>query len=553
LQMLLESLSSIIDQISKSVLDLSKASIKAHELFKHFRVPTGIAQSDMNVDTATNDTLGRIVKIALHFIDNLLRNEVYSHSRALVLKSFGDFYFRTQADAHTHGDLHDPAFAPPLCLAQPELYAIGSTATSLPNEHTLLLIIEKLTLSSTQLMDQEGSFIAPVLRGIVSNRLAVLTIVFGFPEPNSAHYDTLLILFTLYPDVHFTVQKNLVRECGQTSPLGFKPPFRIPTNPLEPPMSLSLAAVHATALSGTLGGYVYPKIAASAPGLQAYAGSVFAVTCGHVVLKDTAANEEGNMYSVNSYPHVAVPSPVLINMYRAALTHERGKYPAKSEESYAYAHVIAQIDALFPCGDAGKNTPATPFGQLVWGERTILHKTNKLSDLAIIKMDKTLRCHNTLGDDVSFAEYDPSLMFKNLRVRKTVTLLDFVETRGMHVFKYGSTSKFTQGRVNGIKMVYWANGKLQTSEFVIASTGGARALAGLFASGGDSGAWILTKLQDLQSATDPERARDYARGGLGVCGMLHSYDGEFKQFGLFTPMEDVLSRLHEVTNVEWGI
>ncbi|GMF07785.1 unnamed protein product [[Candida] boidinii] len=41
--------------------------------------------------------------------------------------------------------------------------------------------------------------------------------------------------------------------------------------------------------------------------------------------------------------------------------------------------------------------------------------------------------------------------------------------------------------------------------------------------------------------------------GLGVIGMLHSYDGEFKQFGLFTPMTTVLDRLSTVTGVEWGV
>ena len=35
--------------------------------------------------------------------------------------------------------------------------------------------------------------------------------------------------------------------------------------------------------------------------------------------------------------------------------------------------------------------------------------------------------------------------------------------------------------------------------------------------------------------------------------MLHSYDGEFKQFGLFTPMTEILLRLEEVTNIKWEL
>ncbi|GME82277.1 unnamed protein product [Ambrosiozyma monospora] len=41
--------------------------------------------------------------------------------------------------------------------------------------------------------------------------------------------------------------------------------------------------------------------------------------------------------------------------------------------------------------------------------------------------------------------------------------------------------------------------------------------------------------------------------GLAVVGMLHSYDGEFKQFGLFTPIDNVLDRLEEVTGISWGV
>ena len=40
---------------------------------------------------------------------------------------------------------------------------------------------------------------------------------------------------------------------------------------------------------------------------------------------------------------------------------------------------------------------------------------------------------------------------------------------------------------------------------------------------------------------------------LGVVGMLHSYDGERKEFGLYTPMTTILNCLEEVTHVKWGV
>ncbi|KAF5092446.1 hypothetical protein D0Z03_002856 [Geotrichum reessii] len=132
-------------------------------------------------------------------------------------------------------------------------------------------------------------------------------------------------------------------------------------------------------------------------------------------------------------------------------------------------------------------------------------------------------------------------------------------------------------------MVYWADGRLQSSEFVVASDGPG------FARGGDSGAWILHKTKDDDddelnisgneedsnlteklsdfSSTNPNSTvslgianttgtlpTDLNSGpSLGVVGMLHSYDGERKEFGLYTPMTTILNRLEEVTHVKWGI
>ena len=191
----------------------------------------------------------------------------------------------------------------------------------------------------------------------------------------------------------------------------------------------------------------------------------------------------------------------------------------------------------------------------------------RLSDLAIIKVNKLLQCdQNYLGDDIAFNEYDPALFFDNLYVRKVINLNrytkeidmdninevdsvdsviteseDLYSTNGLPVFKYGSTTKFTKGNLNGIKLVYWLDGAIHSSEFVVNSDDSTT----YFAAGGDSGSWILTKLEDVQGSLE--------RKGLGVVGMLHLYDGEFRQFGLFTPMTEILERLEDVTKIKWGV
>ena len=92
---------------------------------------------------------------------------------------------------------------------------------------------------------------------------------------------------------------------------------------------------------------------------------------------------------------------------------------------------------------------------------------------------------NFLGDDIAFNEYDPALIFDNLYVRKVVNLkreskelnineVDSVASansnyNGLPIFKYGSTTKFTRGNLNGIKLVYWLDGAIHSSEFVINS------------------------------------------------------------------------------------
>jgi hypothetical protein len=247
-----------------------------------------------------------------------------------------------------------------------------------------------------------------------------------------------------------------------------------------------------------------------------------------------------------AYPNVSIPSPVLINYYKNALEAQCHKYPLYSQERVGYQQAISQIEKEYPAApNTSWNRPAEPFGKVVWGERKV--ERGVMSDIAIIRCNPKIKCRNYLGDDIPFSQYDPALMFGGLYVKRIVSKL----SPGMNVFKYGSMSKYTTGKVNGPRIVYWADGKVQSSEFVVASD------SPVFATGGDSGAWILQKSSDVadissdhestvtgQSATTPS---------LGVVGMLHSYDGERKEFGLFSPIESILNRLHQVTEIEWGV
>lgn len=165
-------------------------------------------------------------------------------------------------------------------------------------------------------------------------------------------------------------------------------------------------------------------------------------------------------------------------------------------------------------------------GQVVWGERVMLQR--RLSDLAIVKVEDHLQVENTLGDDCD--SFNPALKFQNAKIKKIIPKKSFATHS--RVFKIGAATKYTTGDLNGLKMVYWLDGSLQTSEFVVSSHNQA-----MFAAGGDSGSLIL---HDFEKET-----------GLGVIGMLHSYDGERKEIGLFTPAEEMMDRLKEITGVEW--
>ncbi|CAI5755969.1 unnamed protein product [Candida verbasci] len=554
---LFQDLSYITSQFNNSLTNLSASVIDSIDCLKSFTNYVNTLNFDTNITTYNNSSLRKIFKIYLNYYDNLLKDDVYIKLKLLLVKHFDEFIKTINKDVIIDPDV----------ILKPINYAIGSNKDHLPNEDKLMNIIDKMITTTQPFKEQNGSFIAPITRGL-SPDLNILCLYFGYPNPSEYHYKQAQTLHDLYDDVHILVMKNKI-ELAATSK--FKFPFRVPLDVNSPPISISISTDNSNKISGTLGGYIYPKInLQKQPKLKSYANSKFAISCGHVCL-DTS--------NPSNYPHISAPSTSLISMYKNALVQQyKNTNQNDIESKQAYYKAIEEIGDLFPMKRSKtnktetelRNLPQVRFGQIIWGERTLINlnlkneisglQEKKLSDLAIIKVNKSINCHNFLGDDVPWMEYDPSLIYENLYIRKVLNLKRYIPKHidenineidsnvsemdeinsyyGVPVFKYGSTTKYTRGYLNGIKLVYWLDGAIHSSEFIVNSLES----NSCFASGGDSGSWILTKLQELNNAK-----------GLGVIGMLHSYDGEYKQFGLFTPMNEILNRLKEVTNIEWGV
>lgn len=569
-----------LGQYNNAVVNLSTCVITVMEYLKDFVAVLDKLPHEWSFSAYDNSDVRRILKTYLHFYDNLLKDDAYIKLKLLLSKSFNEF-------AHS---LKSSQRRQPVVMAKPQLYAIGcNDGRALPNQAEIGRIVERMAGSSYVLKEQNGLFIAPVARGIGKD-MNVLCLYFGQPSILVHHLRIFGSVTELYDDVHVLVAKNQIElalaavaqppvlEPPKPSHV-FKLPFRTPREGDAPAMSLSISVESAVRVSGTLGGFIYPKIdPQKQPHFRLYANSTFALLCGHVCLDKRDSAE---------YPHVSLPLLVLISLYKQALEAQYEKEGLVA--SVAYALVLAQLEAKFPAREVQlydprskverterRNFPRHRFGQIIWGERTLVAarstrdgkklEEKRLSDLAVVKVNRHLRnSANFLGDDIALNEYDPLLMFENLYVRRVVALnrhakllspenvneVDSVVTtslrdsrgpyinNGLPVFKYGSTTKFTCGRLNGIKLVYWLDGAVHSLEFVVNLTESTTA----FAAGGDSGLWILTKLENLRSAEK----------GLGVVGMLHLYDGEFRQFGLFTPMTEILERLEEVTKIQWGV
>ncbi|KAK9451600.1 peptidase S64 [Limtongia smithiae] len=510
---------SVLEQVSKHMMDLSKAAATITQYLRQVVSSCGhhntaaLQLSPMNCPALSN-----VLKAVLHFSDNLLLGLPYASSRSALLRAASDLGVKLNLVPNRLIDT-----APP----QPRNFAIAQSYSK-PESHGARTL-EKLTKlmdvlpKYNVLAEQNGAFIAPICRGF-SESFSVISVLFGVPNPSPGHLESVVGLWDVAEDIHFFCQRNKIEMAAGSADQqqrakvvlgGFRAPFRQCTTEV-PPMSMSIATEDAESLSGTLGGYVYPKVDPNDASLAAYSQSAFAMTCAHVCLTESRSRR----------PAVCVPSPVLIKMYRDVLLKEHSHYAPHSDERRAFKRAVNALDQDYPRRE-GRSCPPR-FGEVLWGERTICN--GMISDVAVVRCRQGLKpVENSLGDDVPFAEYDPSLMFTNLTVRRVVKHL----VPGLEVFKYGSMSKFTTGRLNWPRLIYWADGALQSSEFVVAA-----APSGMFASGGDSGAWILRK---------------DGINGLGVVGMLHAYDGEHREFGLFTPMTRILERLREVTGIEWGV
>ncbi|GME80569.1 unnamed protein product [Ambrosiozyma monospora] len=526
LKILSTSIDNILIQVSQSVLNLTKASINISESIKNANKSISAHKyiqllPSYSISTVSCFGLRSLIKNILYLIDNLLVSNVYDNSKALVLRNLHDLLLKIKLvePSSTYGIENY------VSLMSPRLFPIGATYADFPEQDKIPKVMSILIGKSKEalLSDQEGSFVAPVLRGFLNENLSIITFIFGFPELTKEHHDIINYFSSTSPDLHFLAQKNSIQvasasvssasiprstvsrptsasinqqqqhiqqqaqnQAPRSRRIKFKAPFRTLESSDYVPISMSLGCNNSTTLSGTLGGYIYPKISKDTinPKLKKYANSTFGITCAHVVLNEETVADTSNG---ESYPFVSVPSPALINMYKNALSAERLKYKVTSEEFKAYDGVVKRIDELYPVTEvkvrrkpAKRNLPPNSFGQIVWGERVI--NSDKLSDIAIIKIldggnsgsySKNKKYLNYLGDDLNLEQFDPALMFSNLYVKRTLSLKDkkngLLNFSDLEVFKVGSTTNYTNGRLNGVKMIYWSDGSLKTSEFIVSS------------------------------------------------------------------------------------
>ncbi|KAH3676380.1 hypothetical protein WICMUC_002011 [Wickerhamomyces mucosus] len=499
LKLLNDNLLELNEQVNQNILNISKASIKLIEIFDGFLpnfIQIQIIDDINSINFNTNLNLRNITKIFLQFYDNLLVSEVYLNSKKLLIQSFKKFLMKFNFEISQFQEFQ----------YQPLLFINNFAITSECKFNNKILIgniidtIMENSSTNQMIQDQQGSFIAPILRGF-SKSTSILSIMFGFPEPQLDHYEIINALFELFPDVHFFVVKNSIQPCGYK----FNQPFKLPTLN-KPEISISISSENSSKISGTLGGYIKPKLNLIDDEIKfnRYKDSKFALTCGHVLL-----NSKKDLNS-----KVFIPSKILIEAYKSALIDQRDKYSPDSMEFKSYD---LEICKKFE----------TELGSIIWGERILLEK--QISDLAIVKINDNFHVEFNYAGDLD--QFNPSLKFKNSHIVRKIPKENFVKL--FKVFKIGASTNYTQGEINEFKLIYWNDGNLQTSEFIVSNLNKNTT----FANFGDSGSLILNDLSN--------------EIGLGCLGMLHSFDGEFKQFGLFTPIDDIFNRLKDVTGVEW--
>lgn len=505
LKILNENLNELVDQLKNDSINISKATVSIIELLEKFKFNNyKINENNMNLKI--------LLKFFLQFHDYYLRFKVYLNSRKLIIRKFIEFLKKLGLDF----DFDSNSTVPYL----------QNFAIPIQDNSASILKVEKIlnkisNSSSTIISDQEGSFIAPILRGLTKTT-SIISIMFGIPDPQPEHYEIINIMYQTFPEIHFFIIKDVIKPCNDTSNiteeklLKFKPPFKLPTFN-SPEISISISSENSLKSSGTLGCFLKPNIPSDLKdsNLLKYKGLKFALTCAHVLLSEmTNKKDSEELY----YPLVQCPSKVLVNSYKNALIEQRDKYSNESVEFKSFNNEITQCNENYNL----------QLGQVIWGERILIH--NKISDIAIIKLNENLNSKITNSFNSEEQDLPLHLNFKNSKIVKIIPKSKFQSHS--KVFKIGTSTNYTTGSINGIKMIYWLEGHLQTSEFVVSSSN-------TFANSGDSGSLILNDLND--------------QFGLGAIGMLHSFDGESKQLGLFSTLEDIVGRLNDVTGVEWDL
>lgn len=194
-----------MNQYNNSLINLTTAVINSIDCFKRFvsfiDTINNPSSLDWNFTTFNNLNVRRIMKIYLNFYDNLLRDEVYIKLKLLLVKNFNDF---TQT-------LNSRSLSvAPATITKPQNFAVGNNkGLSLPNEDVLERIIEKISSTAISMKEQNGSFIAPITRGL-SKDLNILCLYFGYPDPTDYHYKLTQTLHELYDDIHVVVIKNQI-------------------------------------------------------------------------------------------------------------------------------------------------------------------------------------------------------------------------------------------------------------------------------------------------------------------------------------------------------
>ncbi|GMF78536.1 unnamed protein product [[Candida] boidinii] len=87
----------------------------------------------------------------------------------------------------------------------------SSTSSSFMNTTTSIKNQNTDSKKGKLLSDQEGSFIAPVLRGFQNENLSVITFMFGFADLTKEHLDIVKTFSGSVEDLHFMCQRNFIK------------------------------------------------------------------------------------------------------------------------------------------------------------------------------------------------------------------------------------------------------------------------------------------------------------------------------------------------------